>query len=47
MTKNYIQKNISASMMPKKATLRFLLDYSKSFRVVQTKTNKTIELHLN
>ena len=35
-------------LSPKIKTIRFLLDYSKSFKVVKTtKTNKTIELYLN
>lgn len=47
MTKNYTKQNISEGITPRSQTIRFLLDYSKSFRVVKTKTNKTIELHLN
>jgi hypothetical protein len=47
MTKNYIKKNISNPLSPKPETLRFLLDYSKSLKVVKTKTNYTIELYLN
>ncbi|GEM_PF-3443656 len=47
MTKNYIKTNISTPLTPKPETLRFLLDYSKSLKLVKTKTNYTIELHLN
>lgn len=47
MMKIYSKKNLSASLKPKLETVRFLLDYSKSFRVVKTKTNYTIELYLN
>ena len=46
MMKFYTKKDNVLS--PKLTTIRFLLDYSKSFRVVKTtKTNKTIELYLN
>ena len=47
MMKNYSKKSILYSLKPKAETIRFLLDYSKSLRVVRTKTNYTIELHLN
>lgn len=46
MTKNYTIKNVK-SIVPKQETLRFLLDYSKSLKMVKTKTNYSIELHLN
>jgi hypothetical protein len=47
MMKIYTRKNLLLPLKPKPETVRFLLDYSKSFRVVKTKTNYTIELHLN
>ena len=50
MMKIYTKKNLlskSTRLTPKLETVRFLLDYSKAFRVVKTKTNYTIELHLN
>lgn len=46
MTKNYTFKNLKP-IVPKQKTLRFLLDYSKSFKMLKTKTNYSIELHLN
>lgn len=47
MMKIYSKKTISTPLTPKTETIRFLLDYSKSLRVVKTKTNYAIELHLN
>lgn len=47
MMKIYSKKNTSNPLTPKTETIRFLLDYSKSLRVVKTKTNYAIELHLN
>ena len=34
-------------MQPKHETIQFLLNYSKSLKVVKTKTNYFIELYLN
>lgn len=34
-------------MQPKKETIQLLLNYSRSFKVVKTKTNIFIKLHLN
>ncbi len=47
MMKFYTKKT-DKILSPKLSTIRFLLDYSKSFHVVKTtKTNYPIELHLN
>lgn len=47
MMQLYSKKNLLKPLNPKTETIRFLLDYSKSFRVVKTKNQKTIELYLN
>ncbi len=35
MAKLYSKKKVGAVMAPKKETIRFLLDYSKAFRLVK------------
>jgi|LGVD01.1.fsa_nt_gb hypothetical protein len=41
-------KNANAKrLQPKKETIQFLLNYSKSFKIVKTKTDFFIKLHLN
>ena len=50
MTKNYLKKQKSAKFRdtPKEETIKFLLDYSKSKKFVQTKKSKEFfELNLN
>jgi hypothetical protein len=44
---NMPNKTGSALLEPKKETIQFLLDYSKSIRIVKVKTNYFIKLHLN
>jgi hypothetical protein len=43
----YTTKRMTQALSPKEKTIRFLLDYSKSLKVVKTKTNYAIKLHLN
>jgi len=41
-------KNISKfENKPSEQTIKFLLDYSKSLKIVKSKSNKHIELNLN
>lgn len=48
MTQLYSNKKSSDSKMnPKKETIQFLLDYSKSLKIVNAKSNYLIELNLN
>ncbi len=47
MMKLYSKKSSNFRMQPKKETVQFLLDFSKSLKVVRTKTNHVIELNLN
>jgi len=47
MMKLYTENAFEDVLKPKKETIKFLLDYSKSFKVVKTKTNYFIKLHLN
>lgn len=47
MKQIYSRKSSNFKMQPKKETIRFLLDFSKSFTVVKTESNNFIELNLN
>ncbi len=47
MMKFYTEKSFSKRMQPKRETVQFLLNYSKSLKIVKTKTNYFIALHLN
>ena len=47
MMKLYTEKAFPKRMQPKKETIQFLVNYSKSLKVVKTKTNYFIEVHLN
>lgn len=44
--KLYTEKS-SFKKQPKRETVQFLLNYSKSLRIVKTRSKKHIELHLN
>lgn len=46
MIKQYTEKP-SFKKQPKKETIQFLLNYSKSLKIVNTNSKKNIELHLN
>lgn len=43
----YSKKSSDLQMQPKKETVQFLINFSKSFRVVKTKSKDFIELNLN
>ena len=48
MIKNYIKRTSNLSTeKPTKETIAFLLNYSKSLRIVNTKFKKDIALNLN
>ncbi|SEE65975.1 hypothetical protein SAMN04487765_3651 [Tenacibaculum sp. MAR_2010_89] len=47
MTQIYSNKSSDSKMKPKKETIQFLIDFSKSLKVVKTKSNHLIELNLN
>lgn len=46
MAKIYTLKNFKKSLNPKKRTISFLLNYSKSIEVIKTKNNY-FKFHLN
>ena len=43
----YSKKTSDFQMQPKHETVQFLIDFSKSYHVVKTKSNDSIELNLN
>jgi len=43
----YSEKSSDLTMKPKKETIQFLINFSKSLKVVKTKSNYLIELNLN
>ncbi len=43
----YFNKSSNKQMQPKKETIQFLLDYSKSLRIIKTKSTRFIEFNLN
>ena len=47
MMKLYSQKSFEDQMQPKNETIQFLIHFSKSLKVVKTRSNHYIELHLN
>ncbi|CAL2078019.1 hypothetical protein T190607A02C_150057 [Tenacibaculum sp. 190524A02b] len=47
MTHIYSDKSYDSKMNPKKETIQFLIDFSKSLNIVRTKSNYLIELNLN
>jgi len=50
MEKNYIQLNNENNVMvkgPKTETIKFLLSYSKSFKVMKPSKNNKFEMNLN
>ena len=44
---NYTKRKSDFGMNPSKETLQFLFDYSKSLKILKSKTNNLIELNLN
>ena len=47
MLKSYSENSSNYRMEATNETIRFLLDFSKSLRIVKSKTNKIIEFNLN
>ncbi len=47
MMKLYTKNVFENRLRPSKKNIEFLLDYSKSIKMIQTKTNNFIRLHLN
>lgn len=43
----YSKKRSDIQMQPKKETVQFLINFSKSLTLVKTKSNNFIELNLN
>jgi hypothetical protein len=43
----YSKKPSNVEMQPSKETIQYLIRFSKSLRVVKTKSNNFIELNLN
>ena len=43
----YSKKSSDFQMQPKKETVQFLIDFSKSLTIVKTKSKNFIELNLN
>ena len=47
MMQLYSKKTSDIQMQPKKETVQFLMDFSKSYHVLKTKSKGFIELNLN
>ena len=47
MIQLYSDKSSDFKMKPKQETVQFLINFSKSLKVVKTKSNYLIELNLN
>lgn len=47
MMQLYSKKSSDVRMQPKKETIQFLINFSKSLTIVKTKSNRFIELNLN
>ncbi|MCD8425535.1 hypothetical protein LNI88_09420 [Tenacibaculum dicentrarchi] len=47
MMRIYLDKSSDFKMNPKKETIQFLINFSKSLKVIKTKSNYLIELNLN
>ena len=45
--KLYTKETSSIQKQPKKETIQFLINFSKSLRIVETKSKDFIELNLN
>lgn len=43
----YFKKSSDYRMQPRKETIQFLINFSKSLTIVKTKSNDLIELNLN
>lgn len=47
MMQIYLEKSSDFTMEPKQETVQYLINFSKSLKVVKTKSNYLIELNLN
>ncbi len=47
MTELYSDKSSDFKNQPRKETIQFLIDFSKSLKILKTKSNYLIELNLN
>ena len=47
MIRLYSKRNPNFKMEPSKETIQFLLNFSRSLKVVKSKSNNYIELNLN
>ncbi len=47
MMQLYSEKSSDFQMQPRKETIQFLINYSKTLKVVKTRSNYLIELNLN
>jgi hypothetical protein len=47
MMQLYSEKSSEIQMQPKKETVQFLINFSKSLTIVKTKSTNFIELNLN
>jgi len=47
MMQLYPKETSTAQKQPKKETIQFLINFSKSLRIVETKSKDSIELNLN
>lgn len=47
MKQIYFEKSSEFQKQPKKETVQFLINFSKSLSIVKIKSNFNIELHLN
>ena len=47
MMQLYSKKSSAFQMQPKQETIQFLINFSKSLRIVETKSKDFIELNLN
>lgn len=47
MIKLYSQNSSNFKMEPTKETIQFLLDFSKSLKIIKSKSNVFMELNLN
>lgn len=47
MDQLYTKESLPKQLRPTRQTIQFLIDYSKSLKIVKVKTNQLIELNLN
>ena len=47
MVKKYAENSPNYKVKPTKETIQFLIDFSKSLKILKSETNKLIEINLN